>query len=107
MNADSDVDSAAADVRSNPVAGGDLALYELQKPMVEPLLRMFRLANTALDVLFYDVGAFPSAMSTRGMAVDTRMGRNSGAGRNPLLNHFDLSALRNPEGSLFVCAGIR
>jgi hypothetical protein len=102
MNADSDVDSAAADVRSNPVAGGDLALYELQKPMVEPLLRMFRLANTALDVLFYDVGAFTSAMSTRGMAVDTGMGSNSGAGRNPLLNHFDLSALSNPEGSILV-----
>ena len=36
-----------------PLAGGDLALYELQKPMVEPLLRIFRLTNTALDVLFY------------------------------------------------------
>jgi hypothetical protein len=31
MNADSNIDSAAADVRSDPVAGGDLALYELLK----------------------------------------------------------------------------
>jgi hypothetical protein len=50
--------------------------------MVEPLLRVFRLTNTAFDVLFYDVGAFTSAMSTRGMAIDTGMGGNSCAGCN-------------------------
>ena len=31
-------------------------LYELQKPFVEPLLRMFRLNNTAIDALVYDAG---------------------------------------------------
>jgi hypothetical protein len=43
--------------------------------MVEPLLRMFRLTNTALDVLFYDVGAFTSAKSTRGICDRYRNGR--------------------------------
>jgi hypothetical protein len=102
MNTDGNIDSAAAQVRPDAVAGGDLALYELQKPMVEPLLRMFRLTNTALDVLFYDVGAFTAAMSAHGMAVDTGMGGNSGAERNPLSDQLDLSALTNPEGSILV-----
>jgi hypothetical protein len=85
--------------------GGDLALYELQKPLVEPLLRMFRMTNTALDVLFYDVGAFTAEMFKHGAVVDTRIHADqagSAAARNPLLNRLDLGALTNPEGSILV-----
>jgi hypothetical protein len=84
---------------------GDLALYELQKPLVEPLLRMFRMTNTALDMLFYDVGAFTAAMFRHGAVVDTRIPAEQGsiaAARNPLLNRLDLGALTNPEGSILV-----
>jgi hypothetical protein len=100
VNADSDASSA--DDRPQAFMIGDLALYELQKPVVEPLLRVFRLTNTALDVLFYDVGAFAAAMFAHGARVDTGIGSNSDADRNPLLNHLDLGALSNPEGSILV-----
>jgi hypothetical protein len=36
-------------------SSGDLALYELQRPIVEPFLRMFRLTNAALDFLISDL----------------------------------------------------
>jgi hypothetical protein len=49
----------------------DLALSELQRPFVEPLLRCFRFANTLLDTLFYDVGALTSALMARGMKINT------------------------------------
>jgi hypothetical protein len=86
--------------------GGDLALYELQKPLVEPLLRMFRLTNTTLDMLFYDVAAFTAEMFRRGSVVDAHIragtGGHTDADRNPLLNRLDLGALTNPEGSILV-----
>jgi hypothetical protein len=38
------------------------ALYELRKPFVEPMPRMFRLINTVLDIIFYDVGVLTHAL---------------------------------------------
>jgi len=108
MSEDSGTDSPAVNdgqAAAAAVGGdGDLALYELQKPLVEPLLRMFRMTNTALDVLFYDVGAFTAAMFKHGAVVDTRFdaGGGSAADRNPLLDRLDLSALTNPEGAILV-----
>src|ERR1700730_17307199 len=61
---------------SSPAASDNLALYELQKPFVEPLLRLFRLTNTALDALCYDVGVLTRA----GLAHDTVV--NTGTARN-------------------------
>jgi hypothetical protein len=107
MNTDTSIPSPTADAGPASVGGdSDLALYELQKPLVEPLLRMFRMTNTALDMLFYDVGAFTAEMFKHGAVVDTRVdadkGGSSGADRNPLLNRLDLSALTNPEGAILV-----
>src|SRR5258708_21891681 len=107
MNQDSSTHSPAAnDGQAAAVGGGsDLALYELQKPLVEPLLRMFRMSNTALDMLFYDVGAFTAAMFRHGTVVDTGIAAQEGGGaaaRNPLLSRLDLGALTNPEGSILV-----
>jgi hypothetical protein len=100
---DSSTRSQTAAEQLAALSSNDLALYEIQKPMVEPILRMFRLTNTALDFLFYDVGAFAAAMSNRGAVVDSGgMGGNSGSARNPLLDHLDLSAQTNPEGSILV-----
>jgi hypothetical protein len=36
-------------------SSGDVALYELQRPIVEPFLRMFRLTNAAHDFLISDL----------------------------------------------------
>jgi hypothetical protein len=78
-----------------------LALYELQRPFVEPLLRWCRLTNTALDTLFYDVRALTAALLAKGTAIDTGMPGNSGFARHPL-NSLDLTAATNPSGSIIV-----
>lgn len=86
--------------RDTGTAPGDLALFELQRPMVEPLLRLLRLSNTALDLLYYDVGAFVEAMYKHGVEVEA--GGAQRAGLNPLLDRLNLSAWSNPEGSILV-----
>jgi hypothetical protein len=98
----SDTHSPSAGDLPKTTLSGDLSLYELQKPIVEPILRMFRLTNTALDFMFYDVGAFAAAMFDRGALVEAGVRSNSGPDQNPLLNRLDLSALTNPEGSILV-----
>jgi hypothetical protein len=104
--ADATATEQAVTQDADTATGGDLALYELQKPLVEPLLRMFRLTNTSLDMLFYDTGAFTAEMFRRGSVVDTHIhagtGGHADADRNPLLNRLDLGALTNPEGSILV-----
>jgi hypothetical protein len=112
VSADSNSHLATVD-DGQATLGGDsgLALYELQKPLVEPLLRMFRMTNTALDVLFYDVGAFTAEMFKRGALVDTHIAADneggSAAERNPLLDRLDLGALTNPEGSILVVDALK
>jgi hypothetical protein len=75
-------------------------LYELQKPFVEPLLRMFRLTNTAIDVLFYDVGVLTTELWERGTAIKTGVAADR-ASAHPLTT-LDLSAATNPSGSIIV-----
>ena len=62
--------ASAAQATHNAVSPENLALYEAQKPFVEPLLRWCRLWNTALDGLFYDVGLLSVALLARGDVVD-------------------------------------
>src|SRR4030081_3105628 len=62
---------------SSAAASGNLTLYELQKPFVEPMLRLCRLTNTALDVLFYDVSALTKALLAQHLAIDTGASRNA------------------------------
>jgi hypothetical protein len=80
---------------------GNLAIYELQKPFVEPMLRMCRLTNTALDILFYDVGALTTALLAKGRTVDTAASADLVLAPHPL-ESLDLSALTNPSGSVIV-----
>jgi hypothetical protein len=82
---------------TSPLATG-LAAFDLQKPFVEPMLRMFRFTNTALDILFYDVGVLTKALSGKGEAVET----GSTASAAHPLKALDLSALTNPSGSVIV-----
>jgi hypothetical protein len=98
-----DIAIASARADGSAPAGFDLALYELQWPAVEPVLRTLRLSNTALDVIFYDVGAFAAAMYRLGTPIETHIGaadRNGSSDLPP--SRLDLDALSNPEGSILL-----
>ena len=86
---------------SSGVASGNLALYELQKPFVEPMLRLCRLANTVLDALFYDVGALTTTLLAQDTIIKTGDSRNAVSSRHPLQT-LDLSAATNPSGSIII-----
>src|SRR2546430_1228424 len=80
---------------------GDLALFELQRPFVEPLLRMLRFTNTGFDTLFYDVGVLTAALSARGTRIQTHLSAKPRSAPHPL-ESLDLTALTNPSGSVIV-----
>ena len=77
------------------------SLYALQKPFIEPMLRMCRLTNTALDVMFYDVGVLTQALWTKGTAINTGAAADSASSPHPLQT-LDLTAATNPSGSIIV-----
>lgn len=75
-----------------------LGAYELPRAWVTPALEACRLFNTGLDVLFYDVPALVNDLKDRGERVAS-FATDTSPDRAGLL---DLSALRDPEGSLLV-----
>jgi len=83
------------------LSADSLALFELQKPFVEPLLRMFRLTNTALDVLFYDVGKLTDALHAKGTEIDTGASSATASREHPL-QKLNLTAQTNPSGCVIV-----
>ena len=85
----------------NSVSPENLALYEVQKPFVEPLLRWCRLWNTAFDGLFYDVGVLGAALLAKGAVVDTEVPANSNRSRRRFAM-LDLTAQSNPSGCIIV-----
>jgi hypothetical protein len=80
----------------------NLALYNLQKPFVEPMLRMCRLTNTALDILFYDVGVLTEALWAKGTAIKTGGATDGASSSAHPLQTLDLTAATNPSGSIIV-----
>jgi hypothetical protein len=86
---------------SSPSAFDNLALYELQKPFIEPMLRICRLTNTALDALFYDVGALTATLLAKDTIIDTGASSNALSSGQPLQT-LDLSAATNPSGSIII-----
>jgi hypothetical protein len=86
---------------SSGVASGYLALYELQKPFVEPMLRLCRFTNTALDALFYDVGALTATLLARHTIIDTGASLDAASSGHPP-QILDLSAATNPSGSIII-----
>ena len=72
-----------------------LELFEIPQPLIEPALQACRLFNTSLDSMFYDVPALVRGLAERGLTVGTGDGAES-PGR------LNLSALKDPEGSLLV-----
>jgi hypothetical protein len=91
----------ASQAISTAVSPENLALYEVQKPFIEPVLRSGRLWNTALDILFYDVGVLTSALLAKGIVINTQAPVNSDSPTHPLAT-FDLTAQSNPSGCIIV-----
>jgi hypothetical protein len=85
----------------NPAPYDNLALYEAQKPFVEPMLRLFRLTNTALDALFYDVSALTATLLAQDTIIKTSAFRDAKSSGRPLQT-LDLSAATNPSGSIII-----
>jgi hypothetical protein len=79
-----------------------LSMFEVQRAQVEPFIKAFRLANTALDFLFYDVPAFHQALKQDGMDIVWREPSAHGVSLDQALKEIDLSALSNPEGAILV-----
>ena len=77
----------------------------MPRPLIEPTLRALRLANTALDALFYDVSAVVTDLLLHGSIV---VAEAEGAPSwrisemTKAFSQLDLSALSNPEGSILV-----
>ena len=94
-------DAAVRTTTAELVPQTNLALYELQKPFVEPMLRMCRLTNTVLDTLFYNVGALTATLLTKCAAIETGMPTNSMSAQHPL-QRLDLTASTNPSGSIII-----
>jgi hypothetical protein len=97
-------DSSANQVAdpSTTLSTQNLALYNLQKPFVEPMLRMCRLTNTALDILFYDVGALTAALWAKGTAIKTGGATDEASSPAHPLATLDLTAATNPSGSIII-----
>lgn len=56
---------------------------ELQRPSVERLRRLCRLANTTFDILFYDVGVLTAVLLRKGATIETGVSTNLGSARHP------------------------
>ena len=93
--------TSASQEISSAVSPENLALYEVQKPFIEPVLRWGRLWNTTLDILFYDVGVLTSALLAKGMVINAGAPVNSGSPTHPLAT-LDLTAQSNPSGCIIV-----
>jgi hypothetical protein len=72
--------------------------FEIAPPLVKPALEACRLYNTAFDALFYDLPTLVQSLRERGEAIATLADDDApdASGR------LNLSALKNPEGSLLV-----
>jgi hypothetical protein len=83
-------------------AGDSLGWFELPRTWVEPSVRFWRLANTALDFAFYDVNRLVSELRSLGVSVVTE---EKPAARTDLagaLTSLNLDALSNPEGAILI-----
>jgi hypothetical protein len=79
-----------------------LGVFEVNHAYVEPAIRSLRLANVALDFVFYDVSAFRSALKRTGLHVEFDEPTARASCTAKVLQDIDLSALSNPEGAILV-----
>jgi hypothetical protein len=86
-----------------------LAVFDVPRAAVEPLLRSLRMVNTAADAVFYDVGVLWRQLFARGIRVSTAINAAAPAGRaqfaafQKMAAHVvNLSAVTDPEGVILV-----
>ena len=86
-------------------ADDQLSWFEMPRAFVEPSVRLLRLANTALDVAFYDVNTLMADLHSHGLSVVTDPEKDEilrSGDMADALRTLDLDALSNPEGSILV-----
>jgi len=85
-----------------------LAGFDVPRELVQPVLGLLRQANTAADMLFYDVGVLGLRLLTRGFSVTTDGSQLAAsvqdgmAAAQAAAKFINLGALTNPEGSILV-----
>jgi hypothetical protein len=85
-----------------------LALFEVPRAVVEPLLRSLRMVNTAADAVYYDVGVLWLRLFTRGVTISTSVASpvpawGNRAALQAMMTHIvNLSAVTDPEGVILV-----
>ena len=86
-----------------------LGLFEVPRAVIEPLLRSLRSVNTAVDAIFYDVGALWFRLLARGITISVSADPRAIAAPgdldalHALMTHVvNLSALTDPEGVILV-----
>ena len=94
------------------MAGGiddGLAVFDLPRAAVEPLLRSLRMVNTAADAVFYDVGVLWRQLFALGVRVSTAIDATAPAWQTQIAalqampaHVVNLSALSDPEGVILV-----
>jgi hypothetical protein len=84
-----------------------LGFFEVSRAQVEPAIRALRLANVALDFMFYDVPAFRAALARNGLDVEFGGPAARASSMARALQDVDLSALSNPEGAILVVDAAR
>jgi|SRR5271166_478914 len=93
---------------SQPGSQSWLAQFDVPRELVRPLLGMLRQTNTAVDMLFYDVGLLGLRLLTRGITVTTESApfaasaQDSLAAAQAAAKFLNLGALTNPEGTILV-----
>lgn len=84
-------------------AKGPLSVFEVSRSVAEPMVRALRLANSAADAMFYDVGELGLQLLRRGVLVDPDAQRSCAASdKRGGLQELGLGALADPEGSILV-----
>ena len=86
-----------------------LAVFDVPRAAVEPLLRSLRMVNTAADALFYDVGVLWQQLFARRIRISTAIDApaeqaRKAAFRTMVAHVVNLSAVTDPEGVILVVA---
>jgi hypothetical protein len=85
----------ARDVSPIKIVELPLTDFELPKWLVEPAVRSYRLFNTALDFIFYDVPTLRAALAEKDAPMQAR-------GEKAPSRIIDFDALSDPEGALLL-----
>jgi hypothetical protein len=93
---------------AGPIDKG-LAVFDMPRAAIEPLLRSLRMVNTAADAIFYDVDVLWRQLYARGVRVSVAIGapgsaRQAQIAAPPAMPEavVNLSALTDPEGVILV-----